>query len=268
MKTNSLLEEIRRLNRTFLQNISRGPTLEEAVSIIAETTGFSLLVADNKGAILAGAVAPDKEDPLFLDLIDKGSIIGSSGIKKAAAVDEPQHNYAYKPAGKNKKGVAGKTGQETLLTVVPVEGKDKSLGVIIFNQFNSNITDEQIIVTEMAASMLSVILLQEVASREEQDARDRELAEVAFESLSYSEVEAIREILNNLTDNESVIVASKIADDLGITRSVIVNALRKFESAGIIESRSLGMKGTFIRVKNRQALELVATRSAKLTSFF
>ena len=40
------------------------------------------------------------------------------------------------------------------------------------------------------------------------------------------------------------------ADKAGITRSVIVNALRKFESAGVIESRSSGMKGTNIKVIN------------------
>ena len=45
-------------------------------------------------------------------------------------------------------------------------------------------------------------------------------------------------------------MASKIADRVGITRSVIVNALRKFESAGVIESRSSGMKGTYIKVLN------------------
>ena len=37
---------------------------------------------------------------------------------------------------------------------------------------------------------------------------------------------------------------------MGITRSVIVNALRKFESAGVIESRSSGMIGTYIIVVN------------------
>ena len=42
----------------------------------------------------------------------------------------------------------------------------------------------------------------------------------------------------------------RIADKAGITRSVIVNALRKFESAGVIESRSSGMKGTNIKVIN------------------
>ena len=50
-------------------------------------------------------------------------------------------------------------------------------------------------------------------------------------------------------------IASKIADKVGITRSVIVNALRKLESAGIIESRSLGMKGTYIKVLNVYLLE-------------
>ena len=42
-----------------------------------------------------------------------------------------------------------------------------------------------------------------------------------------------------------------------ITRSVIVNALRKFESAGVIESKSLGMKGTYIKVLNEYLLDEV-----------
>ena len=53
-----------------------------------------------------------------------------------------------------------------------------------------------------------------------------------------------------LDGNEGRLTASIIADRIGITRSVIVNALRKLESAGIIESRSLGMKGTYIKVIN------------------
>ena len=62
-------------------------------------------------------------------------------------------------------------------------------------------------------------------------------------------------ILAELDGNEGLLVASKIADRVGITRSVIVNALRKFESAGVIESKSLGMKGTYIRVLNERLLD-------------
>lgn len=46
-------------------------------------------------------------------------------------------------------------------------------------------------------------------------------------------------------------MASRIADEAEITRSVIVNALRKLASANVIESRSLGgMKGTYLRILN------------------
>ena len=47
---------------------------------------------------------------------------------------------------------------------------------------------------------------------------------------------------------------------VGVTRSVIVNAFRKLESAGIIESRSLGMKGTFIKVLSPLFVEELGAR--------
>lgn len=68
--------------------------------------------------------------------------------------------------------------------------------------------------------------------------------------MSFSELEAIIHIFDEMDGKEGILVASKIADRVGITRSVIVNALRKFESAGVIESRSSGMKGTYIKVLN------------------
>lgn len=79
--------------------------------------------------------------------------------------------------------------------------------------------------------------------------------QVALSTLSYSELEAAMNILSELDGDESLIVASKIADRAGITRSVIVNALRKLESAGVIESKSLGMKGTYIRILNEHLIE-------------
>ena len=76
-----------------------------------------------------------------------------------------------------------------------------------------------------------------------------------IKTLSTSELEAIKHIFKELDDVEGILVASKIADKVGITRSVIVNALRKFESAGVIESKSSGMKGTYIKVVNDVVLQ-------------
>lgn len=81
---------------------------------------------------------------------------------------------------------------------------------------------------------------------------------MAIGTLSYSEVEAVVHIFDELEGMEGLLVASKVADRSGITRSVIVNALRKLESAGVIESRSLGMKGTYIKIVNSKFREELA----------
>ena len=83
-----------------------------------------------------------------------------------------------------------------------------------------------------------------------EETRKEHIVQSAISTLSYSELEAIIHIFDELDGSEGILVASKIADRVGITRSVIVNALRKFESAGVIESRSSGMKGTYIKVVN------------------
>ncbi|MGM5486269.1 MAG: MarR family transcriptional regulator, partial [Pseudolactococcus raffinolactis] len=80
-------------------------------------------------------------------------------------------------------------------------------------------------------------------------------------TLSYSEMKAVKAILEELGGIEGRLTASVIADKIGITRSVIVNALRKLESAGIIESRSLGMKGTYLKVVNSGIYEKLEGRN-------
>ena len=88
-----------------------------------------------------------------------------------------------------------------------------------------------------------------------EEVRKVQIVKSAISTLSFSELEAITHIFDELEGTEGILVASKIADRVGITRSVIVNALRKFESAGVIESRSSGMKGTYIKVLNDVVFE-------------
>ena len=78
----------------------------------------------------------------------------------------------------------------------------------------------------------------------------RMAVQLALEVLSYSELEAVKYIFGEIEGSEGFLIASKLAEEYKLTRSVIVNALRKLESAGVIDARSLGMKGTYIKVLN------------------
>ena len=93
-------------------------------------------------------------------------------------------------------------------------------------------------------------MMRSVNEENEEETRKIQIVRSAISTLSFSELEAIIHIFDELSGTEGILVASKVADRVGITRSVIVNALRKFESAGVIESRSSGMKGTYIKVTN------------------
>lgn len=113
---------------------------------------------------------------------------------------------------------------------------------------------EDIIVSEYGTTVVGLEMMRAVHEENAEEDRKQQVVKSAFNTLSFSELEAIIHIFDELDGDEGILVASKIADRVGITRSVIVNALRKFESAGVIESRSSGMKGTYIKVLNEVIL--------------
>lgn len=145
--------------------------------------------------------------------------------------------------------------KDGLTTIVPIIGGGERLGTLILARLKEEFKEDDLILAEYGATVVGMEILREKAEEIEMEARSKAVVQMAINSLSYSEHEAIEHIFNELDGNEGLLVASKIADRVGITRSVIVNALRKLESAGVIESRSLGMKGTYIKVLNNKFLE-------------
>lgn len=145
-----------------------------------------------------------------------------------------------------------------LTTIVPIIGGGDRLGTLILARISDQFEDDDLILAEYGATVVGMEILREKSEEIEEEARSKAVVQMAINSLSYSELEAIEHIFEELDGNEGLLVASKIADRVGITRSVIVNALRKLESAGVIESRSLGMKGTYIKVLNDKFLTALA----------
>ena len=72
--------------------------------------------------------------------------------------------------------------------------------------------------------------------------------------LTHTEIAAIKVISIAIEENNSdVIVLSSVADKYKLTRSVCSGVIRILAIAGIIETRSLGMKGQYIKVINPEA---------------
>lgn len=87
----------------------------------------------------------------------------------------------------------------------------------------------------------------------ERDLKEKQILEVknGLDKLSFSELTAIIKIFEEFQNDSGTIVASNIAQEHNLTRSSIVNAIRKLESAMVLESYSLGVKGTHIKIINK-----------------
>lgn len=135
-----------------------------------------------------------------------------------------------------------------LTTIVPIHVSGIRFGSLIIWRNDEQFHDDDLILIEMASTVVGIQLLNFQREKDEESIRKRAAVTMAVNTLSYSEMKAVSAILGELNGSEGQVTASVVADRIGITRSVIVNALRKLESAGIIESRSLGMKGTYLKV--------------------
>ncbi|EKZ0411917.1 GTP-sensing pleiotropic transcriptional regulator CodY [Enterococcus faecalis] len=142
-----------------------------------------------------------------------------------------------------------------LTTIVPLYGAGKRLGTIILERVEKSFNEDDLVLAEYSATVVGMQILYHQSRTIEAEVRSATAVQMAINTLSYSELKAVHAIFEALDGEEGRLTASSIADEIGITRSVIVNALRKLESAGIIESRSLGMKGTYLKVLNQQFIK-------------
>lgn len=137
-----------------------------------------------------------------------------------------------------------------LTTVTPIFAAGIRLGSLIFARLDRPFDSGDLILAEHSATVIGIEVLHLHNIKSAMVTRAETAVTIALQSLSYSETEAIVEIFNQIEGLETRINASQIATSKGITRSVIVNALRKLESARILESKSLGVKGTYIKVRS------------------
>ena len=134
--------------------------------------------------------------------------------------------------------------------ITPIDIAGERLGTLFAYRQGKIYDIDDIILSEYGTTVVGLEMMRSVNEESAEETRKVQIVKSAISTLSFSELEAIMHIFEEMDGTEGILVASKIADRVGITRSVIVNALRKFESAGVIESRSSGMKGTYIKVLN------------------
>lgn len=247
----TLLNKTRMLNK-ILQKFGAEPVVfDDICNLLSEILKSNVYIISRKGKILGYNLFDGFEcNDLKMTVIDNMKFPDEYN-NKLMNIHETKDNL--KNIGKCVFDDSKCCGiNNKITTVVPIIGTKERLGTMLLGRFNENFNDDDIVLAEYSATIVGLEILRSKQEVIEEEARKKAVVQLAIGTLSYSELEAVESIFNELDGEEGLLVASKIADKVGITRSVIVNALRKLESAGVIESRSLGMKGTHIKILNNK----------------
>lgn len=248
-----LLQNTRKINKTLQTSSGSSVSFELFSRALGDVLNSNIYVVRTKGKVLGCSLSIPDDSSVIIDRETNNSVFPTEYTNNLLTIFDTKENLTGEELIKVFPNEAERIDKFT--TVVPILGSGERLGTLILSRYDKSYSDDDLVLAEYSATVIGLEILRAVSEELEEEMRKKAVVQMAIGTLSYSELEAIEHIFAELDGREGLLVASKIADRVGITRSVIVNALRKFESAGVIESRSLGMKGTHIKILNEKLLE-------------
>ena len=248
-----VLQKTRKINKTLQTSGGSSVSFNLLAETLGEVLGANIYVISAKGKVLGLYLTDVQDSSVIEDEETKLQVFPQAYTQSVLKINETLENLTGEKVLEVFPYEQGRLEKYT--TIVPILGSGQRLGTLVVSRYNDKFTDDDLVLAEHSTTIVGMEMLRAKQDELEDDSRKKAVVQLAIGTLSYSELEAVDHIFNELDGNEGLLVASKIADKVGITRSVIVNALRKFESAGVIESRSLGMKGTHIKILNEKLVD-------------
>ena len=230
MSNIELLDRTRRIRSLLHENVENKVSFDDICVLMGSIVPSSVCVLSSKGKLLG------KDSHAMYPVafsVKKGEFIDDTINARLLRVLSTRENVRPDALGMEDRSVLG-----TEILITPVELSGERSGTLLFFRKNRGFSVDDIILCEYASTVVSLEINRALEREEESEER-------------------LRADIDEIYSTEGLIVASKISKETGITRSVIVNALKKLESAGIIDIRSQGVKGTHIEVLNTEIYDKI-----------
>ena len=240
-----LLDKTRKINKLLHNNNSHKVVFNDICKVLSDILCSNILVISRKGKVLGVGLCPgvDEIEELVEDQV--GGFVDPMFNERLLSILSTKENVNLATLG-----FAEEYVKKYQAIITPIDIAGERLGTLFIYKCDEQYDIDDIILSEYGTTVVGLEMMRSVNEENAEEIRKVQIVKSAISTLSFSELEAITHIFEELDGNEGILVASKIADRVGITRSVIVNALSLFESAGVIESRSSGMWGPYSRVLN------------------
>lgn len=242
-----LLDKTRQINRLLNEQASEKINFTEFCRVLSQALEVNVVLASRKGKVLG--IRERKEIQVIPQLhgIKYGDYLEHSLQNRFMNILSTKENVNLQTLGFSFSDAAS----DCQAMIAPISMAGTRLGTLFVYRQKSPFSIDDIILTEYSTTVIGLAMQR--AEYEEQSVEQHKEQDVmaAVRTLSKLEIKAVLAVLNELEGkSEGILVTSRLADKVGITRSVIVNALKKCESAGLLHTKSSGMKGTTVQIMN------------------
>ncbi len=239
----SLLDRTRRLSSLLHTTVTPKVAFSDICALMAELLDSRVCTFSKKGKMLGcgGSCETIRE----LNDISLGDFLPEEVNHRFLSILSTNENAVPETLG-----LSNPKDRVPRVLITPVIMSGERLGTLMLYRVGQAYGIDDIILCEYGATVVSLEMLRSLSSEQEENDRSLRSVQAALESLSPAEKMALKALLSELGDGEALIISSRIAEEHGLTRTVVVNAIRKMESAGVFSAHSAGVKGTRIRVVN------------------
>ena len=182
-----LLDKTRKINKLLHNNSSSKVVFNDICDVLKDILASNILVISKKGKVLGGFIDPLLNERLLGILSTKENV----NLETLGFVDHVKEYTAI---------------------ITPIDIAGERLGTLFVYREDRQYDIDDIILSEYGTTVVGLEMMRSVNEENAEETRKVQIVKSAISTLSFSELEAIIHIFDEMDGKEGILVASKIAD--------------------------------------------------------
>ena len=189
-----LLDKTRKINKLLHNNNSSKVVFNDICEVLMETLSSNILVISKKGKVLGISLCPGVEEITELIEDKVGGYVDAALNERLLGVLSTKENVNLQTLGFERPGVERYTA-----IICPIEIAGERLGTVFMYRCTPQYDIDDIIVSEYGTTVVGLEMMRSVNEENVEENRKVQVVKSAFNTLSFSELEAIIHIFDELT---------------------------------------------------------------------
>ena len=197
-----LLDKTRKINKLLHNNSSSKVVFNDICEVLTEILDSNVLVISKKGKVLGGSKCEGV--PYITELIEReiGKHVDDMLNERLLSILSTKENVNLQTLGFSEETVKG---YQAIITPIDIAGE--RLGTLFIYKKDKVYEIDDIILSEYGTTVVGLEMLRSVNEESAEETRKEHIVQSAISTLSYSELEAIIHIFDELDGAEGILVA-------------------------------------------------------------